>query len=240
MFFTRYVRGRPKVWHPGMPLYVVEHRYKDDVKSFKKIKNWNSCVPEEVRKNEYELVPYPNERVDVLRRIKSPFVRGVVGPGGIGEAMENEEEEQARYHFLPSGEPATGQRAKVETQVAAGSGASSSALYGASLPLAAPVLSITPLAYAATPGPTPPTVSGATPAEKAIAAESFYPLPAEIRASFFLLSLERQLSALCRIQIPRRRVGRPPLVRSSSSLGLGIVKADPLARIPLLARAATR
>lgn len=188
MFFTRYVRGRPKIWYPGMPLYVVEHRYKDDVKSFKKIKNWNSCVPEEVRKNEYELVPFPDERVDILRRIKSPFVRGVAGPGGIGEAMENEEEDQARYHFLPSGEPATVQRVKVEMQAAAEAG-SSMALYGAPVAVPAPLPSIPPLAFVA-PVATPPTVSGATPAEQAIATESFYPLPVEIRACFLALPLE--------------------------------------------------
>jgi chromatin structure-remodeling complex subunit RSC1/2 len=100
-----------------MILYVCEHRYKDDVKSFKKIKNWNSCVPEEIRKNEYDFVPYPKDRIDTLPRIKSPFVRGLRGPGGIGDALEKEEEDQAKYHSLPGGETASAHRARMAREV---------------------------------------------------------------------------------------------------------------------------
>ena len=114
MFFTKYVRGRPKApaWKPEVPLYVCEHRYKEDVKTFKKIKSWTSSLPEEIRKHDYGMDLFPDEQVEPLRKVKSPFVRGIVGPGGIGETVEHEEEEQAKYHFLPGGEPATVQKIK--------------------------------------------------------------------------------------------------------------------------------
>lgn len=100
MFFTKFVRGRPAppAFIPGMPIYVCEHRYKDDGSSFKKIKSWNSSIPEEVRKNEYEFVPFQGDKVDHLRRVTSPLLRGVTGPGMFGEATEVEDEDQARYH----------------------------------------------------------------------------------------------------------------------------------------------
>ncbi|SCV72636.1 BQ2448_4173 [Microbotryum intermedium] len=90
MFFTRYIRGRPKapVWDESLPLYVVEHRYKDEIHSFKKIKNWNSCVPEEIRKQEYALVTFPGGDPVTLPRFPSPFLRGIEGPGRFGEALD--------------------------------------------------------------------------------------------------------------------------------------------------------
>lgn len=99
-------------WNPSMPLYVCEHRYKDDLKSFKKIKNWQSAVPEDIRRHEYDFEPFPDDRIDNPIKIKSPFVRGISGPGGIGQAIEREESEQTKYHFLSSGAPATAQALK--------------------------------------------------------------------------------------------------------------------------------
>ncbi|GAA5908307.1 hypothetical protein JCM8208_000372 [Rhodotorula glutinis] len=123
MFFTKYTRGRPRApaWTPAMPLYVCEFRYKDDVKAFKKIKSWSSCVPEEMRKHEYEFEPYPDDRVDTLHKIKSPFVRGVAGPGrldsgagagGAGAAVGAAA--SPTYHFSQDGKPATAQEVKDE------------------------------------------------------------------------------------------------------------------------------
>jgi len=102
MFFTRYTRGRPhpSAWTPDIPLYVCEYRYKDDVKSFKKIKSWNSCVPEQIRHNEYDFEAYADEHVDVLPKIKSPFIRGVVGTGGLDVSESN-------YNFSQDGVPTT-------------------------------------------------------------------------------------------------------------------------------------
>lgn len=54
MFYTKYVKGRPIEgwWDNEKPTYIVEHRWNEDTKAFSKIKNWNSCVPEELRNKE--------------------------------------------------------------------------------------------------------------------------------------------------------------------------------------------
>jgi chromatin structure-remodeling complex subunit RSC1/2 len=85
MFFTKYTRGRPKppAWTLNIPLFVCEYRYKDDVRIFKKIKSWTSCIPEQIRQHEYDFEPYADNHVDTLPKVKSPFVRGVVGTGGL-------------------------------------------------------------------------------------------------------------------------------------------------------------
>lgn len=111
MFFTRYTRGRPhpSAWTPDIPLYVCEFRYKDDQKSFKKIKSWNSCVPEQIRHNEYDFEPYADEHVDALQKIKSPFIRGVVGTGGLDVSEPN-------YNFSQDGVPTTASEAQQQDQ----------------------------------------------------------------------------------------------------------------------------
>jgi chromatin structure-remodeling complex subunit RSC1/2 len=55
-----------------------------------KIKNWNSCVPEEVRKSEEFMPIYLFERTVFPRRKDSPFLErgGVKGPGGIDESVD--------------------------------------------------------------------------------------------------------------------------------------------------------
>ncbi|KEI38231.1 uncharacterized protein L969DRAFT_88668 [Mixia osmundae IAM 14324] len=98
MFLTRYIRGRLQapLWTPDIPLYVCEHRYKDDKEhTFKKIKSWASCVCEEARK--VDLVYQTDPPVSV-RRVASPFLSGVEGPGHLGAADPSEEEDQLRYY----------------------------------------------------------------------------------------------------------------------------------------------
>ncbi|KAJ2912411.1 hypothetical protein MD484_g8004, partial [Candolleomyces efflorescens] len=75
-FTARHVRGRPRppFWYVGWPLYVCDSRYNDRERIFVKIKNWNSCVPEEVRKS-LEFMPiYPFERMVYPARLSSPFL----------------------------------------------------------------------------------------------------------------------------------------------------------------------
>jgi chromatin structure-remodeling complex subunit RSC1/2 len=54
-----------------------------------RIKNWNSCVPEEVRKKEEFMPIYPFEKTVMPGRFPSPFIgkgagaSGKKGPGGI-------------------------------------------------------------------------------------------------------------------------------------------------------------
>ena len=88
-FTARHVRGRPRppCWHPGWPLYVCDSRYNDRERVFVKIKNWNSCIPEEVRKKEEFMPIYQFERPVYPRRFPSPFVAApkLKAPGGIIE-----------------------------------------------------------------------------------------------------------------------------------------------------------
>ena len=56
-----------------------------------RIKNWNSCIPDEVRKNPDFMPIYPFERVVFPRRVASPFLAdpGLNTPGGIADANTN-------------------------------------------------------------------------------------------------------------------------------------------------------
>lgn len=92
-FTARHIRGRPRppVWYPGFPLYVCDSRYNDRERIFVKIKNWNSCVPEEVRKSADFMPIYPFEAPVFPKRYPSPFLTGGRGTGGLGESMEKAE-----------------------------------------------------------------------------------------------------------------------------------------------------
>ncbi|KAI0307427.1 hypothetical protein B0F90DRAFT_1673495 [Multifurca ochricompacta] len=97
-FTARHIRGRPRPpsWYLGWPLYVCDSRYNDRERIFVKIKNWNSCVPEEVRKSADFMPIYPFERMVFPRRFGSPFLKGsrIRGPGGIGESADKAEGER--------------------------------------------------------------------------------------------------------------------------------------------------
>lgn len=75
-FTARHVRGRPRppFWYVGWPLYVCDARYNDRERIFVKIKNWNSCVPEEVRKSSEFMPIYPFERMVNPVRLPSPLI----------------------------------------------------------------------------------------------------------------------------------------------------------------------
>ncbi|KAH8101388.1 hypothetical protein BXZ70DRAFT_932819 [Cristinia sonorae] len=97
-FTARHIRGRPRppFWYPSWPLYVCHSRYNDRERVFVRIKNWNSCVPEEVRKSQEFMPIYPFERTVYPRKVVSPFLGGGAKgvPGGIGEALERAEGEK--------------------------------------------------------------------------------------------------------------------------------------------------
>jgi hypothetical protein len=89
-FSARYVRGRPlgPTWYPSWPLYVCDQRYNIPERSFIRITNWLACIPEEVRSSNFmPIVQFDREgqRFAQQRRLKSPFLRGIRGPGCIGE-----------------------------------------------------------------------------------------------------------------------------------------------------------
>lgn len=101
-FTARHIRGRPRppYWYPSWPLYVCHSRYNDRERIFVKIKNWNSCVPEDMRKSTEFMPIYPFERTVYPRRFPSPFVSPTPGvnmkgvPGGIGDVIERGEGEK--------------------------------------------------------------------------------------------------------------------------------------------------
>ncbi|KAF9507324.1 hypothetical protein BS47DRAFT_1488923 [Hydnum rufescens UP504] len=90
-FLTKHIRGRPlpPLWHPGWPLYVCDQRYNDRDRAFVRIKNWASCIPEEIRSANFMPIQLFDEtgqnRTVPPRKVKSPFLKGVKGPGMIGE-----------------------------------------------------------------------------------------------------------------------------------------------------------
>lgn len=79
LFYTKYLRGRPSapLWTHDLPLYICEHRYKDDDYTFKKIKNWESCAPSNIRteghEENFQAFPTPLP-VNTLVRVDSPFL----------------------------------------------------------------------------------------------------------------------------------------------------------------------
>ncbi|KAJ1310676.1 hypothetical protein OPQ81_009203 [Rhizoctonia solani] len=106
-FFPKHIRGRPSppMWYPGRPLYVCESRYDSSSKTFSRIKNWSSCIPDSLRKgggdglgvngNGWEYMPiskFDNNHTVVPRKHPSPFLKGVGaikkrghgGPAGPG------------------------------------------------------------------------------------------------------------------------------------------------------------
>ncbi|KAG8697002.1 hypothetical protein FRC09_008125, partial [Ceratobasidium sp. 395] len=82
-FFPKHIRGRPSppAWYPGRPLYVCESRYDASSKSFSKIKNWSSCIPDGVRKSTTEdympIKPFSSSKPVVPKKLPSPFLKGV-------------------------------------------------------------------------------------------------------------------------------------------------------------------
>jgi chromatin structure-remodeling complex subunit RSC1/2 len=68
MFFTRFSKGRPRALAPGAKVYVCEARYNEEKHKINKIKTWASCLPDEIRDQDYEMDmfadgPRPNKKV---------------------------------------------------------------------------------------------------------------------------------------------------------------------------------
>ncbi|QRW05872.1 bromodomain associated protein [Ceratobasidium sp. AG-Ba] len=87
-FFPKHIRGRPSppAWYPGRPLYVCESRYDSSSKTFSRIKNWTSCIPDGVRRptnsSDWEYMPIlkfasPSNKPVVPRKLPSPFLKGM-------------------------------------------------------------------------------------------------------------------------------------------------------------------
>lgn len=88
LFYTKWCKARPsrQDWDPKSPLYYCENRYSEKDNEFNKIKNWNSCIPEEVRGGGSDLrLQFFIEPILPPKRYSSPFLRGIKGPGRLCE-----------------------------------------------------------------------------------------------------------------------------------------------------------
>lgn len=90
MHIDRYRLGRPSppLWDTSMSLYVCQSRYNHEAKTFKKIKAWESCLPELVKREDYRWIAHEHNARHPVSKVASPFIRGVQGTGGIEEADE--------------------------------------------------------------------------------------------------------------------------------------------------------
>ncbi|KAF8907675.1 hypothetical protein CPB84DRAFT_1674763 [Gymnopilus junonius] len=121
-FTARHIRGRPRppYWYVGFPLYVCDSRYNDRERTFVKLKNWNSCIPEEVRQSAEFMPIYPFERMVYPVRLPSPFlVRGagkgaVKGPGGI---ISTPPDQQHQGDGPSGGDDGVGERGTASTKL---------------------------------------------------------------------------------------------------------------------------
>ncbi|KAK4688769.1 chromatin structure-remodeling complex subunit RSC1/2, partial [Tremellales sp. Uapishka_1] len=67
---------------------ICNSRYNDREYLCVKIKNWNSCIPDELRQSDFMRV-VPFEHHVELGLMKSPFLRGIKGPGFFGEPRKS-------------------------------------------------------------------------------------------------------------------------------------------------------
>ncbi|CAO1614912.1 unnamed protein product [Sympodiomycopsis kandeliae] len=170
LFYTKWTRGRPgpKDWDPQSPLYFVESRYNEKTLDFNKIKNWNSCLPEELRGSEPQVILFP-EAHPQPNRIESPFLRGIKGPGrlcdedevGRGETLNSRTSQEIPDPFVerPRKKIRTGNDYPLQPQ---GNSPSASHLPGgfspATNPMRGSLQSSRPIAPAAPPGAAGPQV----------------------------------------------------------------------------------
>ncbi|KAK0446535.1 uncharacterized protein EV420DRAFT_1622469 [Desarmillaria tabescens] len=116
-------RGRPRApyWYPGFPLYVCESRYDDSSRTFVKIKDWSSCMPEESR---HPVPIYPFEREVPPRRLPSPFVgKGKNGAKASGGLISGSIVPSSRVtHIIPISTTTSNATTAVDRSILSGSG----------------------------------------------------------------------------------------------------------------------
>ncbi|WVQ95459.1 hypothetical protein IAU59_002556 [Kwoniella sp. CBS 9459] len=124
-FYVKYIRGRPRAgeYYPGWPIYVCHSRFNDREYLSVRIKNWNSCIPDELRQTEFMSV-IPFERNIEVPMVSSPFLRGVKGPGFFGEPKkgsagddEDDDEDEKETKEKEKEKPRKRERAKRESNV---------------------------------------------------------------------------------------------------------------------------
>ena len=71
MFITRYGKGRPVGFPPDKEIYVCESRYNEEKHTFNKIKTWASCLPDEVRDQDYRMEMFKEPKR--MKKLPSPI-----------------------------------------------------------------------------------------------------------------------------------------------------------------------
>lgn len=89
----KHILGRPKPpsWYTGFPLYIIDAQYFPAQRAFNRIAtyaDWLTTIPDEVRSSDFmpiETFDKEGKKIVVPIKLKSPFLRGVKGPGGLCE-----------------------------------------------------------------------------------------------------------------------------------------------------------
>ena len=62
MFYTRFFKGRPRGEPEDLEVYVCKDRYNEERAQFNTIKTWSSCLPDEVREQDYQMNLFEHPR----------------------------------------------------------------------------------------------------------------------------------------------------------------------------------
>lgn len=73
MFITRYTKGRPQGLSADKDVYVCDSRYNEEKHKLNKIKTWASCLPDEVRDQDYPMDLFDGG-VKRIKKVASPIL----------------------------------------------------------------------------------------------------------------------------------------------------------------------
>lgn len=73
MFITRYSKGRPRGLSADKDVYVCDSRYNEEKHKLNKIKTWASCLPDEVRDQDYPMDMFDGG-VKKIKKVPSPIL----------------------------------------------------------------------------------------------------------------------------------------------------------------------
>ncbi|CAD6571707.1 MAG: hypothetical protein ASARMPREDX12_004659 [Alectoria sarmentosa] len=73
MFITRYSKGRPRGLSADKDVYVCDSRYNEEKHKLNKIKTWASCLPDEVRDQDYPMDMFDGG-VKRIKKVPSPIL----------------------------------------------------------------------------------------------------------------------------------------------------------------------
>ena len=73
MFITRYSKGRPRGLSADKDVYVCDSRYNEEKHKLNKIKTWASCLPDEVRDQDYPMDLFDGG-VKKIKKVPSPIL----------------------------------------------------------------------------------------------------------------------------------------------------------------------